>query len=183
MSKIFLGGSRGISRLPSKVRERIDHIIASGLPVVIGDASGADKAMQKYLFGRKYENVEVFCSNGSCRNNVGGWHVRNVPAGKARRGVEFYSAKDQAMASESDVGLMLWDGKSIGTLANALRLIKHGKKVVLYCAAEDRFRDLRNDGDWDDFIEECGLDLRQRVEERMRKLSPVEALRQSTLFG
>ena len=183
MSKVFLGGSRRISRLPPKVQERIDNIMLKALPIVVGDANGADKAIQKYLFEKKYENVEVFCSDGACRNNVGGWRVRNVPAGKVRRDVQFYSIKDLAMASESDVGLMLWDGKSIGTLANVLRLIRHGKKVVVYCAAEDRFRDLRNERDWDHFIEECGFDLRRRVEERARELSPVGETRQSTLFG
>ena len=42
---VFIGGSRCISHVPVPAKDRIDRIIETGLAVVIGDASGADKAV------------------------------------------------------------------------------------------------------------------------------------------
>lgn len=38
-------------------------------------------------------------------------------------GFAYYSAKDLVMSQEAGCGLMLWDGKSKGTLQNMLKLI------------------------------------------------------------
>jgi len=80
MTKVFIGGSRGVTRLNSQVQHRLDEIVRKQLPVLIGDANGADKAVQQYLHSRGYDRVEVFCTEGHCRNNVGHWKVRVVPA-------------------------------------------------------------------------------------------------------
>ena len=147
MTKVFIGGSRRISRLNADVRRRLDRIVEKGLAIVVVDASGADKAVQQYLRGRGYERVEVFCSNGECRNNLGGWEMRSVPTPKGTRGIAFYSVKDEEMAREGTVGLMLWDGRSKGTLANMERLLKMKKKVVVYYAPNKVFFTLRSKKD------------------------------------
>lgn len=54
--------------------------------------------------------------------------MRVVPASKGKKGFHFYAAKDQRMAEEASVGLMVWDGKSVGTLTNVLRLVRRRKK-------------------------------------------------------
>jgi adenine-specific DNA-methyltransferase len=72
----------------------------------------------------------------------------DVPAPHARRNFEFYEAKDRRMTEESSVGLMLWDGKSKGTLSNVHRLLDAGKKVVLWIAPEKKFRTLKSVADW-----------------------------------
>jgi len=148
MIKVFIGGSRGIKRLNPEVRKRLDEIIRKQFVVLVGDAHGADKAVQNYLRERGYDRVEVFCTGEHCRNNVGYWNVIAVPAPHARRDFEFYEAKDRKMSEESSVGLMLWDGKSKGTLSNVHRLLDMGKKVVLWIAPEKRFKTLRNLNDW-----------------------------------
>ena len=79
MTKVFIGGSRRISRLDAEVKRRIDRMIEKRLPVIVGDANGADKAVQDYLRTKDYDLVEVFCSGDSCRNNRGGWPTRTVP--------------------------------------------------------------------------------------------------------
>ena len=56
MSKVFVGGSRRISRLNEQVRRRLERVIEKNLTVLVGDANGADKAVQKYLAERNYEN-------------------------------------------------------------------------------------------------------------------------------
>ena len=166
MTKVFIGGSRHVSRLPAIVRERIDRIIEKGLPVIIGDAAGADKAIQTYLSKQHYRNVEVFCAGSAARNNVGGWLLRKI-SGAARPGsLDFYTEKDRAMTDEATVGLMVWDGKSAGTLLNAFRLLNQEKKVVVYVGPAKQFRELRNLSQWDEFISACGVEIRQKIQQR-----------------
>jgi len=152
MMKVFIGGSRRVSRLDEQVRGRLDEIIRKQLPVIIGDANGADRAVQDYFRTCGYEQVEIFCTEGRCRNNVGKWKIRPVPAPAGRKhDFEYYAAKDRLMAEEGSIGFMLWDGKSRGTLANVLRLMEQGKKVVVYLAPSKQFTTLRNMNDWDQF--------------------------------
>jgi probable addiction module antidote protein len=47
MNTVFIGGSRHVSRLPAPAKERLDNIVKSGFHIVVGDANGADKAVQK----------------------------------------------------------------------------------------------------------------------------------------
>ncbi len=152
MIKVFIGGSRRVARLDEQVKGCLDEIIRKQLPVIVGDASGADRAVQDYFHQRAYEQVEVFCTEGRCRNNAGNWKIRPVPApAGGKHDFEYYAAKDRLMAEEGSIGFMLWDGKSRGTLANVFRLIEQGKKVVVYLAPIKQFTTLRNMGDWDQF--------------------------------
>jgi hypothetical protein len=74
--KIFIGGSRAVSKLNAVIRARIDDVVISrGHTVIVGDANGADKAVQQYLADRHYPHVVVFCME-SCRNNIGSWPTR-----------------------------------------------------------------------------------------------------------
>ncbi len=166
MTKVFIGGSRHFSRLNPQLRRRIDNIASKKFPILIGDANGADKAVQAYLHSIEYQNVEVFCAEGACRNNIGDWQIRNIPANTRERNAEFYSAKDRVMAREADVGLMLWDGKSVGTLLNAMRLINLQKKVVVYIAPDKQFSEFRREDEWRCFFANCDAEVRRKVEQR-----------------
>ncbi len=139
MSKVFIGGSRSIAKLPSSVAARIDRIIEGDLTVLIGDADGADRCVQRYLSEKRYRRVLVFHTGTRCRNNLGGWQPMPVPASPGLRGVEFYSVKDAAMAEEADYGLMLWDGKSRGTLNNIRNLAHRSKPVVVFFSPDQSF--------------------------------------------
>lgn len=180
MKTIFVGGSRHASRLNADVRQRLDNIIGKGFPIAIGDANGADRAIQHYLKEKGYSSVEVYCSGGVCRNNVGNWRVRNVPALSTKTGVQFYSAKDRAMATEALAGFMLWDGKSIGTLLNVFRLLSLNKKVVLYDAPRRQFIEFRKSSDWERFVASLDNSLRRRLAQRIEdelhhiRLSQIE---------
>ena len=99
--KVFVGGSRRITRSNSEIVRRLNSILDGRLSILIGDASGADKAIQKYLYNKQYDLVEVFCAGGVCRNNLGGWQVRRIPADGHRQGFGFYATKDRAMSDES----------------------------------------------------------------------------------
>lgn len=142
--KIFIGGSRRLSRLSQDVKHRIDNIIDKGFTIIVGDANGVDKSVQQYINSRSYKNVIVFCMENACRNNLGGWPTKRISAaGPGRRDFSYYSTKDRAMAEESDYGLMLWDGRSRGTLTNIVHLVREGKAVVVYFAPDKSFHTVR----------------------------------------
>lgn len=163
MKSVFIGGSRKISRLNEQLRKRLDQIIEKQLQVLLGDANGADKAVQAYLAARGYPNVQVFCSGDDCRNNLGSWEIKWVKPPHNRRDFEFFTAKDAAMAREADVGLMLWDGHSTGTVVNAARLIAAGKPVVIYVAPEKQFRTVKSRLDFEGLLAPCSADIRHRI--------------------
>jgi len=126
----------------------LDNIIGKGLTVIVGDANGADRAIQSYLASKNYDKVEVFCMAGGCRNNVGNWLTRVITVRpESRRDFAYYSTKDRAMGEEADYALMLWDGKSRGTLTNIRDLVRQEKPVVVYLAPSKTFVTLRDSGE------------------------------------
>jgi nucleoside 2-deoxyribosyltransferase len=82
----------------------------------------------------------------------------------ARRDFEFFTAKDAAMAEEADVGFMLWDGESSGTVVNAARLVATGKPVVIYLASEKRFLTLKSRSHLEMLLAPCTPEVRQRID-------------------
>jgi hypothetical protein len=85
VSNVFVAGSRQISRLPAEVRSRLDTMIEKDFQILVGDANGADKAIQRYLADRSYPNVLMHCMKDHCRNNVGNWPTREIDARAAAR--------------------------------------------------------------------------------------------------
>jgi hypothetical protein len=139
MVSVFIAGSRAVSKLNSKVTERLDNIVRQEFTVLIGDANGADKAVQRYLASRHYPNVVVYCME-VCRNNVGRWPTRQHEAEPgSRRDRYYYGIKDLAMAKGASCGFMLWDGESKGTLANVVNLLNLHKKTLLYISPRKLF--------------------------------------------
>ncbi|MGE0420664.1 MAG: hypothetical protein AB7O88_00290 [Reyranellaceae bacterium] len=166
MTTVFVGGSRSIARLPAAAGERLDNIVASGAHVVVGDAAGADKAVQRHLLDAGYRSVEIFASEGRPRHNLGDWPVRTVSAAGVRGGYAFFAAKDRAMAEVAEFGLMIWDGKSPGTILNILRLVGQDKKAVLIESPGGRTTTFRGAADWVAFLD--GRDARLRADLRQR---------------
>lgn len=184
MTTVFVGGSRHASRLSINVRGRLDKIMEKRFPIVIGDANGADKAVQRYLHSKHYRNVEVFCSEGICRNNIGNWRTRNIPTGTRQRNAQYYSAKDRVMAQEATVGLMIWDGKSVGTLLNVFRLLGLQKKSVIYNVPEKRFLEFRTKVGWEIFLASQDTGLRHKIEQRTKfETAPENQPLQTSFLG
>jgi hypothetical protein len=179
MMKVFIGGSRKISRLSSEVHQRLDEILTKHLPIVIGDAPGVDKTVQQYLHAKGYRDIEVFCSGTRCRNNVGVWPIRQVAVNSSRRDFDFYATKDLCMAQEAFSGLMIWDGESAGTLMNVSRLIKQNKKVVILEVPKRASHELKSESEWNDFFSACSEQVKSRIEKlsasESRLMAPVQA--------
>ena len=147
MKSVFLGGSRRVTRLNKVIRDRLDQIMRRRLTVYIGDANGADRAMQRHFAESRYSNVVVYAVASHLRNNLGSWHVELVTPPERSKGYEMFAAKDLLMAERAAAGLMLWDGKSRGTLENIRNLLARGKPVALYFAPRRRFLNLRTSTD------------------------------------
>jgi adenine-specific DNA-methyltransferase len=152
--KIFIGGSRAFSRLNTVIRERLDDVMKKGCTVLVGDANGGDKAVQQYFADERYADVVVFCME-NCRNNIGNWPTRNIEPPPGSTGFSYYSAKDLVMSQEAGCGLMLWDGKSKGTLQNMLKLIDAKKPTLVYFAPTKEFHRLTTESDLQALLGRC----------------------------
>lgn len=155
MTTVFLSGSRKINRLNDVIRCRIRNIIEQEFHIIVGDANGADKAMQSYLADEQYQNVSIFCSGQTCRNNVGSWPSEMISVNSKLKGRAFYTQKDNAMAAKADFGLVLWDGKSEGSINNTLELLKNGKKSVVYFSPKKKFFKIKTPEDAYNLLQMC----------------------------
>jgi hypothetical protein len=151
-STVFVAGSRQISRLPAEVKPRLDTMIQKGFQILVGDANGADKAVQRHLADKSYRNVLVHCMKDHSRNNLGNWPTRQLVAPRGAKGFDYYSVKDRAMAEAAEYGLMLWDGKSKGTVNNVVNLSRDHKPVVVYVAPTKQFRTIKTFDDLRDLL-------------------------------
>lgn len=149
-----------MASLPRAAAERIASVLANGHAVVVGDADGADAAVQRRLRDAGASAVTVFCSAGRCRANLGVWPLREFSPPPGARGFQVHAAKDRGMALAADFGLMVWDGRSFGTLLNVLRLCRAGKPCVVIEASPPRTRTFRSMADWDAILQ--GMDARMR---------------------
>jgi hypothetical protein len=176
---VFLSGSRQISRLNDLIRARLKKMIDQEFQIVVGDANGADKALQGYLAKANYHNVVVFCAGDTCRNNVGGWQVRNIEVDSRLKGRDFYAEKDKAMASQADYGFVLWDGRSSGSIGNILELMKNGKPVIVYFGPEKTFYPLKQASDVRNLLQHCdvgdyrSMNNKMNFDRRLRDLNPI----------
>ena len=144
MKSVFIGGSRRLGRMNGELARRLDNIIQKRLRVLVGDANGFDRAAQAYLADHRYDAVTVYCTAGECRNNAGNWPQHAVEYQGRDRGLEFYTAKDDAMLCDADFGLFAWDGKSKGTLRNIHKMAEQAKPSAVYVAPARRFVTVRN---------------------------------------
>lgn len=176
MNKVFIAGSRKISRLNETLYERLENIIKKDYLVLVGDANGADKAIQKYLKDKHYNNVRIFCSGYKCRNNIGDWNVENVDVPNNVSGLKFYMEKDKKMAENADYGFMLWDGQSAGTLSNVLELLKRDKKVLVYFSPEKSFIKISNISDVHSLIEKCDKESIEKINKKININSSIKEI-------
>lgn len=148
------------------------EVVAKKCPILVGDANGADKAVQKFLAECEYPGVTVFCMQ-ECRNNLGNWPCRSIRSNAARKDFSYYAAKDDAMSKAADCGIMLWDGESNGALNNILKLMSQNKRVLVYLAPERAFFKLNNSNDVTDLLMRCD---KGSIEAALKKIGRSSAV-------
>jgi hypothetical protein len=180
VKKVFIGGSRGVSRLNDKLRERLDNIVNNDFSILVGDANGADRAVQDYLNGRSYKNVTVYCSGNNCRNNTGNWSIKNVEVPQGLKGRDFYMVKDKKMSEECDYAFMLWDGKSSGTINNILNMLSENKSSLVYYSKEKEFHKIIDVESFTELLNKCEekyileIDKKIKINSRIKEIkTPV----------
>lgn len=167
MTTVFIGGSRKLSRLNEQIRSKLAEITERGLHVLVGDANGADRAVQAQLRDWGYSKVTVFFVGGAPRNNVGAWPTERVAPPVSARGADYYGAKDIVMARNAEAGLMIWDGESKGTLANVRNLVREHKPVAVYVSKQRRFKNVLDETELREFssLERVG-EIRTEADEQ-----------------
>ena len=131
--KIFISGSKSISKLPDLAKTFIDQFIKNNDEILIGDCYGVDVVVQKYIESKGYNSVTIYCSGVSPRNNfTSSAKIHScAEAAKGLTGSEFHYVKDIQMANDCNQALMIWDGKSKGTAENLKRIKEMGKPFVV----------------------------------------------------
>jgi len=143
----------------------LDDLIQKGCTILIGDANGADRAVQQHFANRGYRKVIVYCMD-RCRNNAGNWELRPISSATAKRDFSYFAQKDLVMAREARCGVMFWDGKSKGTLNNIHNLLHDRKKVLVYLSTHKVFHKLSDEIDLKTLLAQCNreqIDLAHRA--------------------
>lgn len=171
--KIFIAGPRAISELDENINMKLNSICEKGYEVLVGDADGIDSSIQKFLNNRAYKNVTVFASKGIARNNYGDWQIENVVVDDNVKRFDFYATKDLSMAKNTDIGFMIWNGKSKGTFNNMINLLNLEKEVILYYVPTKKFYQFKQMSDFDDF-----LNTNVKLDSKLKKMLPKKEVKQ-----
>ena len=70
--KVFVAGPRAVVSLNNSITDVLSRMVESRLTILVGDAAGVDRLVQKYFDEVRYPDVHVYASNGKVRNNVAG---------------------------------------------------------------------------------------------------------------
>lgn len=159
MSKVFFGGSRKVGRISPAIRTRLKNIIKNQHTVLIGDANGADKAVQSFFAEEGYNNVIVYCMDGVCRNNVGNWQTKSIDSKSKIKNFAYYAMKDTQLSMDADYGFMIWDGESKGTLNNVLNLVHQDKSTLVYRSPSREFIQIKTLDDAASLVAGCPPEL------------------------
>ena len=170
-----------IKNLDPKVKERIDNMVAQNFEVIVGDAAGADTSVQKHLFSHGTTNTTVFCSGSHPRNNIGDWPVQNVPTPHAKGSKAFFTAKDIRMADVADIGLMIWDTKSTGTLSNVIELLARKKKSIVFVNKAKVFKNIATVEQLEELLSFMSEHAKQKANEKIKLFDRINALKYEQL--
>ena len=176
MSTVFIAGSIKIKKLHPRFVDRIANIVEQNLDIVVGDANGADTAIQSELVRQMAERVTVYCSGDEPRNNKGNWRVKRVVSTEKPGTRAFFQEKDVEMAAAADFGLMLWDSASIGTLSNVFVLLDEGKKSVVFINKDKSFLNVKGPGDILSLVAVMSDGAKAHAERKLRLQSKIRNL-------
>ena len=142
--KIVLGGSRHLEFVPQELGDRLTEWMEASCEFLVGDAPGTDKAFQVFLRSKKYAAVTVYTSADELRNNLGNWQVVKVESGLKSKSNAVHAFKDRKMSQLANIGLMIWDCQSAGTLSNVIDLLNQGKNCFVWVAPDSELYQFDN---------------------------------------
>lgn len=177
MTTVFIAGSITIKKLDDLVKDRIANILDAGHKIIVGDADGADKAVQDHLALDGRARVTIYCSGEHPRNNSGLWPVEKIDTDAKAGTRAFFTAKDIKMAQIADFGLMLWDSKSTGTLSNVIELTGRGKKSLVYISKAKEFCSIGSASHIDKLVRIMSDIAREKAESKINLSRKVEQLK------
>ena len=164
--RIVLGGSRHLEFIPNEIADQLFDWMENSTEFLIGDAPGTDRAFQKFLHSKKYSTVTIYSSAGEIRNNLGNWQVEKVESGLKSKSNAAHAFKDRKMSRLADIGLMIWDSQSAGTLSNVIDLVDQQKECYMWLAAESELCRFDNLKSLDKFL----LNYPEQSEEAKKRL-------------
>ena len=169
--KVFVAGPRIVKNLDENIIKKLENICKKEYDVLVGDADGIDSCIQKFLNEQNYRNVTVYASNGIARNNYGDWKIEKVDVESNVTGFDFYAKKDLEMAKNTDIGFMIWNGKSKGTFNNMINLLNFKKEVILYYMPTRKFYQFKQIQELEDFI-----NINIKLDSKLKKLLPKKEI-------
>ncbi len=181
MTIVFIAGSLSIKRLDPLFLDRIRAVVESGFAVVVGDAEGADTSIQKALLEFGAENVTIYCSGTSPRNNIGGWPVESVHSTKAPGSRAFFVAKDIKMAAIANYGLMIWDAKSTGTLSNVIELLNYERGCRVFVNKNRKFITVADASGLKQLADFMSEGARAKAEDKINLSNKIAAIKHKQL--
>jgi len=129
--KEFISGSISLKALREEDIQLLKKLMENNRTFLIGDAYGIDTAVQQFLYKHNYQDIIVYFSGETVRNNVGNWQTNQIPNPENLSGRDRYQLKDKAMANDCDRAIMFWDGKSKGTKQNIDYMDSIGKPYII----------------------------------------------------
>lgn len=185
--KIVLGGSRHLEYIPQEVGQRLTEWMESSFEFLVGDAPGIDRAFQLYFRSKKFSAVTVYTSAEETRNNLGNWKVVKVESGLKSKNNAVHAFKDRKMTQIADIGLMIWDCKSAGTLSNLIDLLSQGKTCYIWVAIDSDMYQFDNSASLEKWMKKYP-EVRDEALKRLSKFYKRQAKRislesQPDLFG
>lgn len=180
--RVFIAGSMKIRYLDPLVKRHIDRLLANDYEIVMGDADGADTLVQSYLFNRGAKKTTVYCSGLKPRNNVGNWPVQRVDTKHAEGSRAFFTAKDIRMAEMADMGLMIWDAESTGTLGNIIELLMRKKQSTVFVNKARLFKDVANVKQLEEILSFMSEAAKEKGNKKIKLFSRIESLKHEQLM-
>lgn len=135
-------------KLPKQVRSELDSSMKNRDKIIVGDAPGVDRQVQKYLKKKHYKDVEVYGPGKEVRYSANKkWKTNAIddpehePMSK-----EWLAKKDKAMTDASTKGLaVILDEGAQATRNNVRRLVEQNKNVKVMSLS-------KNGKDWDHLV-------------------------------
>lgn len=174
--KLFISGSQSIKSLAPEVQNLLHRAASRGRDVLVGDANGVDRLVQDFLHAAGYRRVTVYHVEGAPRNNIGNWPTHEVESKIKSKSFRYYVQKDEAMARDADVGLMIWDLRSSGTMNNVLNVLKQGKEAVLFIAPRGETLSIRTAQDAHHALSLTASESKEVIEKKLKFSAKLDSL-------